>query len=282
MRFKPLLFDYFQIILGCFIAALGLSMFLVPNKVAAGGIGGIATVLHYLFKFPVGLTMLAFNIPLYLVGMAFLEKGFGVKTLLGSLLFSIFTQITAGFPVITQDLMLSAVFGGVIMGVGLGIVFKARGSTGGTALASMILNHLMPSISVGQGLLIIDFFVIILSGIAFDLELALYAWIGLFISSKVIDLVQEGFNYAKAIYIISTKDREISQKILDKMGRGVTFLEARGGFTHEDKNVILCVTTPLEVSELKNIVHQIDPHAFIIVHNLHEVLGEGFGHIINK
>jgi uncharacterized membrane-anchored protein YitT (DUF2179 family) len=278
MKFKTLLLDYFQIVLGCFIGALGLTMFLVPNRVAAGGVSGLATVIHYLFKFPVGWTMLVLNIPLFLAGVAFLGKSIGIKTLVGSLLFSVFTEITADFPVVTQDLMLSTVYGGIIMGLGLGVVFRVRGSTGGTDLASMILNRFIPSISVGQGILIIDFFVIISSGIAFDWELAMYAWIALFISSKVIDLVQEGFNYAKAVYIISLKAEEISQKILTEMERGVTLLEAKGGFTCHDKYVLLCVITRLEVARLKNIVHETDPQAFVIVHDVHEVLGEGFSY----
>ncbi|HHV42076.1 MAG TPA: YitT family protein, partial [Clostridiaceae bacterium] len=149
---------------------------------------------------------------------------------------------------------------------------------GGTDLAAMILNRFIPSISVGQGILLIDFFVIISSGIAFNWELAMYAWIALFISSKVIDLIQEGFNYAKAVYIISVKAEEISQKILTEMERGVTLLEAEGGFTRHNKYVLLCVITRLEVSKLKNIVHEIDPRAFVIVHEVHEVLGEGFSY----
>ncbi len=278
MKFKTLLLEYFQIVLGCFISALGLTMFLIPNKVAAGGISGLATVMYYLFKLPVGWTMLALNIPLFLAGVAFLGKGFGAKTLIGGLLFSVFTEITAGFPVITQDLMLSTVYGGIVLGFGLGIVFRVRGSTGGTDLAAMILNRFIPSISVGQGILLIDFFGIISSGIAFNWELAMYAWIALFISSKVIDLIQEGFNYAKAVYIISVKAEEISQKILTEMERGVTLLEAEGGFTRHNKYVLLCVITRLEVSKLKNIVHEIDPRAFVIVHDVHEVLGEGFSY----
>lgn len=222
--------------------------------------------------------MLLFNIPLFLSGIIFLGKSVGIKTLVGSLLFSVFTELTANFPVVTRDLMLSAVYGGIILGIGLGIVFRVRGSTGGTDLAAMILNHFIPSISVGQGILIIDFFVIILSGIAFNWELAMYAWIALFVSSKVIDLIQEGFNYAKAVYIISNETEEISQKILTEMERGLTFIKAEGGFTRQDKNVLLCVITRLEVSKLKNIVHQTDPRAFVIIHDVHEVLGEGFSY----
>ncbi len=278
MKYKELFLEYLQIVLGSFIGALSLTMFLIPNKVAAGGVSGLATVLYYLFKLPVGWMMLLFNIPLFLSGIIFLGKSVGIKTLVGSLLFSVFTELTVNFPVVTRDLMLSAVYGGIILGIGLGIVFRVRGSTGGTDLAAMILNHFVPSISVGQGILIIDFFVIILSGIAFNWELAMYAWIALFVSSKVIDLIQEGFNYAKAVYIISNETEEISQKILTEMERGLTFIKAEGGFTRQDKNVLLCVITRLEVSRLKNIVHQTDPRAFVIIHDVHEVLGEGFSY----
>ena len=237
MNRKTLILDYIQIILGSFIGALGLSMFLVPNKLAAGGVSGIAVVLHHLFKMPVGWTMLALNVPLFLTAVALLGKNVGIKTLIGGLLFSVFTEITAGFPVPTQDLILSTVYGGIVLGVGLGTVFRARASTGGTDLASMILHHFVPSISVGQGILIIDFFVIILSGLAFNWELAMYAWISLFISSKVIDLIQEGFNFAKAVYIVSDKAEEVSDKILTEMDRGVTLFSAKGGYSRQDKNV---------------------------------------------
>lgn len=281
MKLKTLILDYAQIILGSFIGALGLTMFLVPNKLAAGGVSGIAIVLHYLFKLPVGWTMLMLNVPLFLAGVALFGKSVGIKTLIGGLLFSVFTEITADFPVPTQDLILSTVYGGIVLGVGLGIVFRARGSTGGTDLASMILHHFVPAISVGQGILIIDFFVIILSGFVFNWELAMYAWISLFISSKVIDLIQEGFNYAKAAYIISVKAEEVSNKILTEMDRGVTLLNAKGGFSLEEKNVLLCVITRFEVSKLKSVVHETDPKAFVIIHDVHEVLGEGFSYKIH-
>lgn len=278
MKIKIVLLEYFQIVVGCCIASLGLTMFLVPNKVAAGGVSGLATVLHYLFNLPVGWTMLALNIPLFIAGVYFLGKGVGVKTLVGTLFFSIFTEITRNFPVPTHDLLLSSVYGGIILGIGLGIVFRARSTTGGTDLGSMILNHFIPTISIGQGILLIDFFVIILDGIAFNWELAMYSWIALYISTKVIDIVQEGINYAKAVYIISNDAENISRKILMEMERGVTFLGGKGAYTGQQKNVLLCVITRVELSKLKNIVYEADPMAFVVVHDVHEVLGEGFSY----
>ncbi|MGB4198234.1 MAG: YitT family protein, partial [Tepidanaerobacteraceae bacterium] len=145
MKLRALFLDYAQIFIGSLIAALGLTMFLVPNKLAAGGVSGIATVLHYVFDVPVGWTMLGLNIPLFVAGVALLGKSVGIKTIIGGLLFSVFTEITAGFPVPTQDLILSAVYGGIVLGIGLGLVFRGRGSTGGTDLAAMILHHFVPS-----------------------------------------------------------------------------------------------------------------------------------------
>lgn len=268
--------EYLQIAIGSFIGSLGLTMFLVPNKVAAGGVSGLATVLHYLFGLPVGWTMLALNIPLFVAGVIFLGKGFGAKTLVGAFLFSVFTEATKNFPVLTHDLLLSTVYGGLILGAGLGIVFRARGSTGGSDLAAMLINYFIPAISIGQGILFVDFFVIGLDGLAFNWELAMYSWIALFVSSKVIDLIQEGINYAKAVYIISDEAESIARKILNEMERGVTFLGAKGAYTGEERNVLMCVVTRLELARLKNVIHELDPGAFVIVHDVHEVLGEGF------
>jgi uncharacterized membrane-anchored protein YitT (DUF2179 family) len=282
MRLKALVYDYLVIALGSFIGSLGLTMFLIPNKVAAGGVSGLATVLHYLFGLPVGWTMLAFNIPLFVAGVVFLGGGFGVKTLVGAILFSVFTEATKNFPVLTHDLLLSTVYGGLILGAGLGLVFRVRGSTGGSDLAAMLINHFIPSVSIGRGILFVDFFVIALDGIAFNWELAMYSWIALYVSSKVIDLVQEGINYAKAVIIISDEAENISRKILSEMQRGVTFLGGKGGYTGRDKNVLLCVITRMELGRLKKIVQEADPRAFVIVHDVHEVLGEGFSYTESK
>lgn len=272
---RPIL-EYFQIVLGCFIGSVGLTVFLVPNKVAAGGISGIATVLHHMFNLPIGWTMLLLNVPLFLLGVIFLGRHFGVKTLFGATLFSIFAEITKTFPIVTEDLLLATVYGGLILGLGLGIVFRARGSTGGTDLVAMLIHNFFPIISIGQGIMFIDFLVIISAGILFNWELAMYSWIALFISSKVIDIVQEGLNYSKAVYIISDESENISRKILKQMGRGVTLFEGKGAYTKNPKNILLCVTTRMEMPKLKDIIKSIDPKAFVIVHNVHEVLGEGF------
>lgn len=160
----------------------------------------------------------------------------------------------------------------------MGLVFRVRGSTGGTDLAAMLLHHFF-SISIGQGFMLVDSFVIAFAGIAFNWELALYSWIALFISGKIVDLLIEGATYAKAAYIISNEADTISRKILTELDRGVTLLGGKGGYTGDEKNVLLCVVTRLELSKLKKIVKELDPKAFIIVHDVHEVLGEGFSYL---
>ncbi|MGI6485982.1 MAG: YitT family protein [Thermoanaerobacterales bacterium] len=278
MMSKTDFLEYGQIILGCFIGSLGLTMFLIPNKIAAGGVSGLATVLHYLFDLPVGWSMLALNIPLFIAGVRVLGGGFGIKTVVGAVFFSVFTELTANFPIVTRDLLLSTVYGGFVLGVGMGLVFRVRGSTGGTDLAAMLLHHFF-SISIGQGFMLVDSFVIAFAGIAFNWELALYSWIALFISGKIVDLLIEGATYAKAAYIISNEADTISRKILTELDRGVTLLGGKGGYTGDEKNVLLCVVTRLELSKLKKIVKELDPKAFIIVHDVHEVLGEGFSYL---
>ncbi|MFO7152100.1 MAG: YitT family protein [Bacillota bacterium] len=276
MKLKAQVWDYLLITLGTFIGSLGLNMFLIPNKVAAGGVSGLATVLHYLFGLPVGWTMLGFNIPLFAAGTIFLGPVFGAKTVIGTLLLSLFTELTQNFPVITEDLLLSSVYGGIALGLGLGLVFKTRATTGGSDIAAMLIHHFFPVVSIGQGILLIDFFVIALNGISFNWEYAMYSWIALFVSSKVIDIVQEGINYAKAVYIISDKNDDIQKRILEDLGRGITLFEAKGGYTGESRKVVMCAVTRLELPKLKRIIWDIDPKAFIIIHDVHEVLGEGF------
>ncbi|MDK2836168.1 MAG: hypothetical protein PWP21_945 [Thermosediminibacterales bacterium] len=269
-------FDYFLIFIGSLLTALSLNMFLVPNRIAAGGVSGVATILHFTARLPVGLTMLVLNLPLFLAGLKFLGLSFGFRTVLATLLLSFLTDVTARFPVVTSDLILASVYGGIVMGVGLGLVLRSGATTGGSDLAARLVHRFFGDISVGQALLGIDFLVITAAGMVFNLELAMYALFSLFISSRVIDLIQEGMNYAKAAYIISVKSKEIARCILDELNRGVTVLGGRGGYTGENREILLCVISRLEVSRLKNLVHSLDPNAFVIISDVHEVLGEGF------
>lgn len=269
--------QYLGIALGSVVTAVGLNMFLIPNKVAAGGVSGLATVLHYVVGYPVGATMLALNIPLFLLSLKVLGTRFGINTLYGAAILSIAIDGTAPFtPVLTQDLLLSSLYGGVLSGIGMGLVFRFRGTTAGTDLAAAIINKLV-GISVGQALLFVDFFVILSAGIAFkSTELSLYALISLFVTTQLIDLIQEGPSSSKAFIVMTTMPDRVAQAILAEMERGVTYLQGRGAYTGAVRETLLCVVSTSEVTALKDLIYHIDKSAFVIVADVHEVLGEGF------
>lgn len=267
---------FLVITLGSLLIALGLDMFLIPNRIAAGGVSGLATLIFYVFGAPVGITMLVINVPLFLASLRLLGARFGLNTLYGFLTLSLF--VDALEPIIespTQDPLLAAVYGGVITGVGLGLVFRAGGTTGGTDLAAQLLLKYY-STSSGQALLFFDGLVIVLAAFVFSTELALYALIAVFISSRVIDVVQEGLGYGRAAFIISDKGDEIAEAIMTRLDRGATFLEGRGAYRQQQKKVLLTVVNRSEITRLKVLVSEIDSTAFVVVANANEVLGEGF------
>jgi uncharacterized membrane-anchored protein YitT (DUF2179 family) len=265
------------ITLGAILTAVALNMFLIPNKVAAGGVSGMATILHYLLGLPVGGTMLALNVPLFLISVKVLGTRFGVRTLYGAAILSVAVDLTAPFtPVLTRDLLLSSLYGGVLSGVGMGLVFRFGGTTAGTDLAAAIINKLT-RISVGQALLGVDFFVIASAGVAFkSAELSLYALISLWLTSHIIDLIQEGPSTAKAFFVVSDAAEALSARILAEMDRGVTLFQGRGGYTGQQRDILFCVVTASEVVRLKELINSLDPDAFVIVADAHEVMGEGF------
>lgn len=269
--------DYLGIVLGTLITALALNMFLIPNKVAAGGTSGLATVLHHTFGLPVGITMIAMDVPMFLLSVKLLGARFGVNTLLGAGILAITIDLTAPYvPLLTQDLLLNSLYGGVLSGIGMGIVFKFKGTTAGTDLAAAIINKLT-GISVGKALLTVDLFVIALAGIVFgSAELSLYGIISLFVTTQIIDLVQEGPSAAKAFFIMSRSSQAVADAIMNELGRGVTLLAGRGGYTQDNREVVFCVVSTREVSQVKELVYRIDSQAFVIVTDAHEVLGKGF------
>lgn len=268
---------YSGITLGAVLTAVALNMFLIPNKIAAGGVSGFATVLHYLLGFPVGMTMLSVDIPLLLASVKVLGAKFGINTLFGAAVLAVTIDLSAPYiPVLTTDLLLSSLYGGILSGVGLGLVFRFKGSTAGTDLLAAILNKLF-RIRVGQALLGVDFFVIAFAGIAFaSAELSLYGLISLFVTSKIVDLIQEGSVTSKAFFIISGQSEAVARKILTEMERGVTVLEGRGAYTGSNREVLFCVVNTREVTTLRDIIHSVDDKAFVIVADVHDVLGEGF------
>lgn len=277
-RIKSALFDYFLILAGVSLTALGLVWLLIPNRIAAGGVSGIATVTYYLWGWPVGLVMFALNLPLFLACLRAFGPRFGVRTLFGaaflSLMVELWQRIIPG-P-LTTNMLLAAFYGGVITGAGMGLTFRAKGTTGGTDLAAQLF-HRYAGIPVGQALLILDGLVITIAGVAFrSPEAALVAIITVFISSRAVDAVLLGIDYAKAAVIISDRAPEIGEALLNELERGVTGLDGRGLYSGRRREILLCVISRSEETKLKEIVHRIDGRAFVIMAGVNEVLGEGF------
>lgn len=271
--------DYLGVFVGVTITALSLVWLQIPNKIAAGGVSGLAVVTYHLWGWPVALTMILINVPLFLACLWSFGPRYGAKTLFGAVFISIMIQFwdsVINIIPLTDDPLLASLYGGVIAGVGMGIAFRFRGTTGGTDLGAQLLNK-VTGISVGHSLLIFDGLVIVLAGIVFkSTELALYAIITMFVTSKILDAVLEGLDYAKAAFIISERSQEIGEKILNDLQRGATGLVGRGLYSTVHKEVILCVISRAEEIKLKEIVKKIDPRAFVIITDVQEVLGEGF------
>lgn len=278
-------FEYLAITFGCLLMALSLVLFFIPNNIAPGGVSGIATVIYNMTGFSVGIMTLIINIPLFIIGYITLGLGFGIRTLYATFVLSILIVIleTLGLGSLTEDFLLATLYGGILMGLGLGIVFKYRGTTGGTDLAAAIIHKYAPSFSIGIIMVFIDIIIVISAGlVSRNVEISLYSITALFILVKFIDFIQEGLGYAKAFFIISDKTKEIADEILNQMDRGVTGLTGKGMYTGKSKDVLLCVVTRPEVSKLKEIVHSIDERAFVILTDVHEALGEGFKPIRNR
>ncbi|MFW6022264.1 MAG: YitT family protein [Halanaerobiaceae bacterium] len=273
---KRMVLDYISITVGSALLALSLTLFLIPNRIAAGGLSGLSTIIYYLSSFPVGTMTLLLNIPLFIAAVKVLGKTFGARAIYGMVLFSAFIDFFQIFtPDLTNDLLLASIYGGVVGGLGLGIVFQSKGSTGGTDTIARLINH-YTSFSMGQGLLIADGFVVLMAGIFFNTEVALYATITIFITGKTVDLIQEGIDYKKAAFIISDKPDIITTHIIKELDRGVTILNGKGGYTGENKNILYCIINRAELSKLKRMVYEVDREAFMIISSVHEVLGEGF------
>lgn len=271
--------EYIGITIGSAIIALGLTAFLIPNKIAAGGVSGLATILFYWINLPVGVTMLLINIPIFILSIKVIGLTFVARSLYGIAILSFLIEVfQKTVPSVTQDLLLAAIYGGLLCGAGLGLVFRFNGTTGGTDMVARLLNY-FTGISMGEGLFVADGIVVTLAGIFFNIEVALYAAITIFIISRTIDMIQEGFGISKMAIIISDYNKKIRIKILEELDRGLTSLQGYGGYTSQEKEVLMCVISRSEVSKLKKMVYDIDKNAFVTISNVHEVLGEGFKNV---
>lgn len=300
---KHTIIDYTAITIGAVLMSIGIGVFLVDARVVPGGVSGLAMAVHYLSNnsIPVGLMIWVFNVPLFIWGIISLGKRFGIRTFVGFTLSSFFIDFfrgdIPGFSFIrlqeTQtiknllhnDFLFLVMVGAVLLGVGLGIIFKFKGTTAGSDIAAAIMQKKF-GVKPGMAIMIIDFIVITIAGFIIELKdlspdrpafaLTLYAFFLLFISARIIDAIIDGFDYARAVYIISDKYNEIARELMEKTSRGATAIKSRGLYKNVEREVIVSIVTLKELGTVTDLVKEIDPDAFMIINNVHEVRGEGF------
>jgi len=278
--------NYSMILIGAFIMASGFVLFITPYKIVPGGVYGISIVLHYILGTPVGMMALAFDIPLTLIGIKILGPRFGIKTVVGFLATAIFMDTITYFygsePLVVGDALLSSIFGGLFIGVGLGLIFKAKATSGGSDIVAMIIGK-YTKMPIGQLIIIVDSAIVLVGLIAFDdWKIPLYSLIVIFITGKVVDVILEGMSYDKVLFIISDKSQEIRGKIVNDLNRGGTFLGGKGMYKEDDKSIIFTVVSRREMSMLREFINQIDPNAFVTAINSNEILGNGFKSLNDK
>ena len=271
--------DYLLIILGGFVQALALRTFLIPSQLVGGGISGIAQLLHYLWHTPIGLITMLANIPLFVIGWRFLGgPRFALRTILSVVSFTVFTDILialTGQAPITDDILLNSLYGGILLGIGLGLVYLGRGTSGGTDILTRILNQRL-GMSVSLAYMITDSFAVLLAGFFFGWDKSLYGLIMIYLSGVAADMVSQGTNVIREAMIITDETGKVVSAITEELGRGTTIINAKGGYTMKDRPIIFCVVSAGEVIRLKTIVRDADPDAFMVVGHANEALGEGF------
>jgi len=292
---KKWFISYSLIVIGSFILAAGFVFFINPYHIVPGGVYGIGIVVHYLVpKIPVGTFGLLMNIPLTLLGIRLLGPRFGIKTVVGMVLASMFMDILTAFvgedPAtmmggsvdLSKDVLLSCIFGGVLIGFGLGLIFKSKATSGGSDIIAMIFAK-YTRLPLGQLMIYVDSTIVILGLVVFgDWKIPLYSWIVIFVTGKVIDIVLQGVNYDKTLFIISDKFEDIRNKIINDLKRGGTYIPGKGMYNGAEKTIIFTVVNRIEQSVLEEYIHQIDPHAFVTVLEANEILGEGFKSLNEK
>lgn len=276
-KIKKIVIEIIGTIFGATIMATATSFFLLPNQLSSGGFSGIATIFYYFLNIPMGTTILAFNVPLFLFAGYKLGKSFFIKTIIGTTTFSIALDIFDKLPALTQDRFLACIYGGIIIGLGTAIILKSNSSTGGSDLISNIVRKYKPDITMSNVITIIDTAIVALNVLFFkEIEIGLYSAITIYLMGKIIDIVFEGIHFTKLLIIISDRNEEIAQQIGDKVEKGTTGLFGKGMYTNENKLILLCAASRGDVARVKQVVRKIDPKCFIIIANAREVVGLGF------
>jgi len=297
MRFKKFikaLGRYFLIAVGSGVVAAGVNIFLYPYKIAPGGITGLATIISYMINgfLPLGVLIILLNLPLFIAGLIKLGWKFMFRTLYATIIMSVIIDLSAPFLLTFgesvfngqgTDLILFALFGGAIVGGGMGIIFRLNATTGGTDLIAELVRRSGINLTMGQAVLVFDAMIVIAAGLYFQsVLLAMYAIISVLVASKTIDAILDGFNFSKGMFIISSEPEEISRRITEELGRGLTGFKGTGKYTGDSKEILFCVARAKYISDIKRIVKESDSTAFVVVTNVHEVLGEGFRGFDNK
>ena len=277
IEIKQFLIEVLGTIVGSFVMAISVAFFLLPNELSSGGFSGIATIFYYRLKIPMGITIASLNIPLFLMAGYKLGKKFFVKSLIGTISLSGFIDLLDKYQVITNDKMLAAIYGGILTGIGTAIILKSNSSTGGSDLVTYIIKKYNTKIELGHVITIIDAIIVILNVIFLKkIEVGLYSAITIYLMGLMIDVVFEGIFFSKLLFIISDKNKIISNEIKTKINRGITGIYGKGMYENKNKLILMCAVDRRDIANIKKLILSIDKDAFVIVTNSREVLGYGF------
>lgn len=274
-NFLQLAKETFIVTLGCMIMAFNVNYFFLGNKLAQGGVGGLSLIIHYLSHIDISYIYFGLNVPLIIVAYIFIGKEFVVKTLYATVVLTISLKIFGNFREPLDEILMASILGGALNGIGIGIVFYAGGSTGGTDIIAKIINKYY-GIALGKVLLAMDFIILSLVAFIFGKIIFMYTLISLIVTAKIVDLIQEGIYSAKGVTIITNKTEELKNRIMQDVERGLTIINAQGAYTQKDVSMLYCVVGKYQLMKVKNIVKEVDPEAFMIVSHVHEVIGKGF------
>lgn len=259
------------------LAGFSLSCFLAPNDIIAGGVSGVATIINHFSSFPIGVMIILINVPIFVWGVIKFGKSLGISTLYATVALSVFTDVFSAIGVLTDDMLLASVFGGIIAGLGYGIVFYCKSTTGGVDIIANIIKTKYRHLQLGKIILIVDLIIILIAIFMYkNINIGLYSIIALWLTAYVLDMILEGFNFAKLALIISDNYEEIAKLINTKLNRGATFLNGQGTYTNNAKKVIMCTIKEKEIPMLKDIIRSVDKDSFVLITDAREVLGEGF------
>ena len=279
-KIKTVIIEVAGTILGAAIMAFGVASFLLPSQLSAGGVSGITTITYYLFNIPMGTMIIIINVPLFIFAGYRIGKEFFIKSLIGTISLSVFIDILDKYPAVTTDRFLASIYGGVIIGIGTAIILKVGSSTGGTELVANIIKTYNPYISMSRYLTIIDIVIVSLNVIFLGhIEIGLYSAIAIYLYGKMVDIIFEGIYFTKLLFIISDKNEEISDAIVNEVKRGVTGLYGKGMYKDKEKLVLICAASRRDVYKIKDLARRIDKKSFIVVANAREVVGKGFKEI---